>query len=94
MRSHNSRARVVLLTSPIGILTRACLDEFPTLDLAGICELPYVTLAGVAAGAGAELESIEFSYAGVNHLGWFPAIEERGRNLVPAAVKPSWMPEI
>ncbi len=88
-----SRARVVLLTSPIGILTRACLDEFPTLDLAGICELPYVTLAGVAAGAGAELESIEFSYAGVNHLGWFTAIEERGRNLVPAAVKPSWMPE-
>lgn len=88
-----SRARVVLLTSPVGILTRACLDEFPTLDLAGICELPYVTLANVAATADADLASVEFTYAGVNHLGWFTAIEARGRDLVRAVAPPAWMRE-
>jgi 6-phospho-beta-glucosidase len=97
-----SKARVILLTSPIGVLTRAALDAYPQLQLVGICELPFVTLSEVAAATGASLDEVDFAYAGVNHLGWFTSIETGGRDLLDeytqnAAERPfpsgSWLRE-
>ncbi len=77
-----SHARIILLTSPIGILTRAALDMYPQLALVGICELPFVTLRDVAAATGTAIGDVRFTYAGVNHLGWFTSIASAERDLL------------
>jgi 6-phospho-beta-glucosidase len=66
------RAHVAILTAPLGILVRCALDAFPALDVVGLCELPAVVLDGIGAALGTQ--RVGFSYAGVNHLGWFTAL--------------------
>jgi 6-phospho-beta-glucosidase len=63
-------ARIILMTSPVGILTRCALAAQPDLWIAGICELPWTTLREVCACAGADARSAVFDYVGVNHIGW------------------------
>ncbi|HEY7980434.1 MAG TPA: hypothetical protein VID19_03035 [Candidatus Eremiobacteraceae bacterium] len=63
-------ARVILMTSPVGILTRCALAAQPDLSIAGICELPWTTLREACACAGADAHRAAFEYAGVNHIGW------------------------
>lgn len=75
-------ARVILMTSPVGVLTRCALTAFPGLWLAGICELPWTTLRAVCATVGIDERSADFEYAGVNHLGWFWHIYASGRDVV------------
>jgi 6-phospho-beta-glucosidase len=69
-------AHVAILTAPLGILVRCALDAFPALDAVGLCELPAVVLGGIAASLG--VPRAGFSYAGVNHLGWFTALSAGG----------------
>lgn len=63
-------ARVILMTSPVGILTRCALAAQPDMWIAGICELPWTTLREACADAGADAHNAVFEYAGVNHIGW------------------------
>lgn len=84
-----SKALVLLLTSPVGILTRLALDEFPQLRLYGICELPWTTLCDLCGHDAGEAEDAHFSYIGVNHVGWFSDVRTRtGVRLDPADVLP------
>jgi 6-phospho-beta-glucosidase len=76
-------ARVLLLTAPLGILTRCAFQRRPSVALTGICELPYATLLDVRAATGTNGD-LTFEYAGVNHLGWFDVIASGGTNLIAA----------
>lgn len=76
-------ALVLLVTSPVGILTRVARDTFPGLRVAGICELPWTTLSDACADAGADARDAGFDYAGVNHLGWIGHVRIGPRVLVP-----------
>lgn len=75
-------AHIVLMTSPVGILTRCALRAFPELRLAGICELPWTTLRDACAAVGIDGREATFDYAGVNHLGWFWRVYSSGRDVV------------
>jgi 6-phospho-beta-glucosidase len=76
-------ALVLLMTSPVGILTRCALDAFPMLRIGGVCELPWTTLREACASAGADARDVAFAYAGVNHLGWLGDVRIGARTLVP-----------
>jgi 6-phospho-beta-glucosidase len=80
--SHAPNAFVILLTSPVGILTRLACSSFPALRIAGICELPWTTLQDICRTVGVSWDSVHYAYAGVNHIGWFHEISAAGRNLV------------
>ena len=76
------QATVVLLTSPLGVLTRCAVAAFPALRLFGLCELPWTTLQDVCAVTGSDPYAVTFDYAGTNHLGWFDRIDANGRDLI------------
>ena len=80
--SASPRALVLLLTSPVGILTRCALNAFPELRLYGICELPWTTLVDLCDRDPAAAREASFSYIGVNHVGWFANVELRGRPML------------
>jgi 6-phospho-beta-glucosidase len=73
----------VNLTNPLGIVTRALLDE-PGIRPFGLCELPGALLARVLMLVGARRSEVDVDYFGLNHQGWFPRIEQGGRDLLPA----------
>jgi 6-phospho-beta-glucosidase len=75
-------ARVILMTSPVGVLTRCALDAFPDVRLAGICELPWTTLDDACNSVGLDGRDASFAYAGVNHLGWLWQAAAAGRDIV------------
>ncbi|MBV8726894.1 MAG: hypothetical protein JO233_03840 [Candidatus Eremiobacteraeota bacterium] len=77
-------AHVLLMTAPLGILTRCARQTYPHLNVSGICELPWHTLVDLAAELMVEVEAIDFDYAGINHLGWFDRVETRGSDLIDA----------
>jgi 6-phospho-beta-glucosidase len=75
-------AQVLLMTSPVGILTRCALDAFAHLRIAGICELPWTTFRDACAAEGVDGSAATFDYAGVNHLGWIDDLRIGTRTLV------------
>lgn len=82
IRRHAPRALVMMMSSPVGILTRAANVEFPELNCLGICEVPSVALREMSNLLKADPASMSFDYLGVNHLGWLYAVQSAGRNLV------------
>lgn len=76
------KAFVILLTSPVSILTRLAWATNPGLRVAGICELPLTTLQGVCDCMGISLDDVRYSYSGLNHIGWFHGISLGSRDLV------------
>jgi 6-phospho-beta-glucosidase len=82
VRRHCPAARVMLMTSPVGVLTRCALAAFPDLRLAGICELPWTTLNAACEAVGFDGREASFAYAGINHLGWLWHVAVAGRDLV------------
>lgn len=82
IRQHAPRALVMMMSSPVGILTRAANMEFAELNCVGVCEVPYVALREMSALLHADLASMTFGYLGVNHIGWLYAVEAAGRDLV------------
>jgi 6-phospho-beta-glucosidase len=82
VRRECPQARVILMTSPVGVLTRCALAAFPDLNLAGICELPWTTLQDACAAVGVNGLDASFTYAGVNHLGWIWGISSGKRDIV------------
>jgi len=83
-------ALVLLLTSPVGILSRLAIEGFANLRINGICELPWTTLEAVCAAHNAAVADASYCYAGVNHLGWFSGVCDGGGALLcdgPVALK-------
>lgn len=75
-------ALVVMLTAPLSLIVRMAHSCFPSVDLVGVCELPWATLKRLARNAEVNPEDLDFDYVGVNHLGWFYRIDSSSRNLV------------
>ena len=75
-------ATVLLLTSPLAVLTRCATAAFPALRLFGLCELPWTTMQDVCSATGSDPYAASFDYAGTNHLGWFDRIDANGRDLI------------
>ena len=73
---------LILLTSPIGILTTACTQSSSWVQVAGICELPWVTLNQACSSLDVDVDEVSFNYLGVNHLGWFHNLKFHHRDLV------------
>jgi len=69
------RAQVLLITAPLGVLSRCAFESFADLQLYGICELPWTTLRKHCRSAAADPYRAVFRYLGVNHVGWFTSIE-------------------
>ena len=89
LSASGSTALILLLTSPVGILTRCAVREFPHLRIYGICELPWTTLVEVCDGDPAAAYRAMFSYIGVNHLGWFADVrDDRGVRVRASDVVP------
>jgi alpha-galactosidase/6-phospho-beta-glucosidase family protein len=80
----NPSTVVLLLTSPVGILTRCARQAYPQLRVYGICELPWTTLSDLCASR--ELAATaSYAYIAVNHLGWFSDLHCADRTIVHAA---------
>lgn len=69
-------ASTFLMTSPVTILTRLARAQIPTLNLRGLCELPWTTLRSVSTQ-----DEDSYDYFGINHLGWIYGI--RGHPPIP-----------
>ncbi|MGA9943918.1 MAG: hypothetical protein WBE79_04965 [Candidatus Cybelea sp.] len=76
-------AKVLLMTAPLSLLVRCANAAFPSLDVAGICELPWVTLRSVCEALETPVGEVQFDYAGVNHLGWFDRLHLGTNDLIP-----------
>lgn len=76
------RATVLLMTAPLSLLVRCARAAFPALDVTGICELPWATLVSICATLNVRISEVAFSYAGVNHLGWFDELRAGGLELI------------
>ena len=84
VREESPNALVLLMTSPVSVLARCARAGFPEMRITGICELPWTTLKDACGRAGADPSTAAFTYAGVNHLGWFAAIRCGDRDVVGA----------
>jgi 6-phospho-beta-glucosidase len=81
MRETCPNAAILVMTSPVSLLTRCARAAYPELASVGICELPWTTLQDVCDACGADPFSVSFRYAGVNHLGWFSDIRSGSRDV-------------
>ncbi|MFI5388767.1 MAG: hypothetical protein ACHQY2_03530 [Candidatus Eremiobacterales bacterium] len=81
------RAVVLMMTSPVSLLVRCARTAFPALRTVGICELPWTTLKEVCKTVGVDPGAVSFTYAGVNHLGWFGRIACGALDVVDAYKK-------
>jgi 6-phospho-beta-glucosidase len=75
-------AIVLLMSAPLGLLVSCSRVAFASLRVVGLCELPWTTLRSACAAAGVDGRHAEFSYVGVNHLGWLYAVSGEGRDVV------------
>jgi 6-phospho-beta-glucosidase len=78
---HAPRALVLMMSSPVGVLTRAARMRFPSLNCLGVCEVPYLALKDLAALLDVPLPSVQYEYVGVNHIGWLYAVRSQDRDL-------------
>lgn len=72
----------VNFTNPAGIVTEAVRDVLGDRAI-GICDSPAALCARVAAALDGEEASIDFDYAGLNHLGWLLAARVAGEDRLP-----------
>lgn len=82
IREESPNALVIVMTSPVSLLVRCIAAEFAEMRVAGICELPWTTLKSACAAVGSDPSTAAFTYAGVNHLGWFASIRCDGRDVI------------
>jgi 6-phospho-beta-glucosidase len=78
------KAVVVNFTNPAGLVTEA-MQRVLGDRVIGICDAPPDLCRRVATALGRTTGELEFSYAGLNHLGWLTAARDRdGRDLLPS----------
>ncbi len=75
-------AFILMVSSPVSLLTRLVCHSFPQLRIAGICELPWTTLKNVCESLHVPPSEVHFSYSGINHIGWFHSLSLGSRNLI------------
>jgi 6-phospho-beta-glucosidase len=82
VRRHAPRSLPILLTSPGSLLARLAALHFADFPVYSICELPFTTLDEICRASFKETCQVDFSYAGVNHLGWLYRVSYRGDDLI------------
>ena len=74
-------ARIVDFTNPVGIITRALLDDGHRAM--GLCNVAIGFQRRLAAVFGVEPERVELEHVGLNHLSWERAIRVDGTDRLP-----------
>jgi 6-phospho-beta-glucosidase len=69
-------------TNPAGLVTEALRGVLGD-RVVGICDAPAGLCAHVAEALGKSPDELHFDYAGLNHLGWLLAAQERGHDQLP-----------
>lgn len=82
VRERAPSAWFVNFTNPAGIVTESVRTVLGRRVI-GICDSPSALCARVAAIVDRPVGSIQFDYAGLNHLGWLLGAEEGGIDLFP-----------
>jgi 6-phospho-beta-glucosidase len=80
------RAVLINFTNPVGIVTQA-LAERVRLRVVGVCDTPSSTLDALARFLGPAEGPVSYSYAGLNHLGWFCSVMTGGTERVGELVE-------
>ncbi len=71
-------------SNPASIVSEACRRLRPKARIINICDMPIAIIDVVAAAMGIEnKKEIVYDYYGLNHFGWFTAIEHNGRDIMP-----------
>ncbi|MGJ5816272.1 6-phospho-beta-glucosidase [Paludibaculum fermentans] len=74
------RAWFLNFTNPAGLITQALL-EHSGVRAVGICDTPIELFHRIAGALGAQVQEMEFDYAGLNHLGWVRQVRLRGEDV-------------
>lgn len=82
LSSHAPYCRIILVTSPGGLLVRLAHAEFPRLTVVHPCELPFLTLQELCASCEVPWEDASFDYVGHNHMGWFLRLKSGGTDVL------------
>jgi 6-phospho-beta-glucosidase len=82
VRDRAPGAWFVNFTNPAGVVTQSVRDVLGDRAI-GICDSPAVLCARVAAALDQEQASVDFDYAGLNHLGWLLAARIAGEDRLP-----------
>src|ERR1043166_1704170 len=78
---HAPRAIFIVLPSPVSLLVRLGQRLVPTLNIMGICELPWSSLKRICSAS--EVPSlVDYKYLGIHHFGWFYQLRARNRDLI------------
>ncbi len=75
-------AWLINFTNPAGMVTEAMRRVLGD-RVVGICDSPVGLVRRAARAAGADPETVDFDYVGLNHLGWLRRLESGGRDLLP-----------
>lgn len=70
-------AWVINFTNPAGMVTEA-MARVLRERVIGICDSPVGLVRRAARAAGADPDTVEFDYTGLNHLGWLRSFREPG----------------
>jgi 6-phospho-beta-glucosidase len=76
------KATFLVLSSPVGILVRLGSLAAPRMNIAGICELPWLTMLLICSTVNVPCCRVDFGYIGLHHLGWFYHLESGMRDLI------------
>jgi alpha-galactosidase len=90
IRDNCPEAWVINYTNPMSVCTRTLADEFPDIDVIGLCHGVFATQRLFADLAGEHLdvetppqEAIDLDVTGINHCTWATAARWNGRDLYP-----------
>lgn len=71
-------------SNPASIVSEACRVLRPDARIINICDMPIAIIDMVAAAMGIKnKKEIVYDYFGLNHFGWFTAIEHNGKDIMP-----------
>lgn len=76
------RAWLINFTNPAGLVTQALHDRTP-VPILGVCDSPHAIGRRIAEVTGLPESELNWTYAGLNHLGWVTSVHHRGRPLLP-----------
>jgi len=78
-------AVLINFTNPAGVITQA-IASYSSVRAVGVCDTPSAAVEKLAEFFGADQARVSYSYAGLNHLGWFTSFcvdgEERIQELL------------
>lgn len=74
-------AWLINFTNPTGILSDAILQQFPGLNMIGLCNVPINMHMITARLLGSDVEHVQVDFAGLNHLVYGLAIRLDGRDV-------------